>query len=185
MKKFAALFLALVMALAGVAAMAEAQQEAQEPVEVNWSDVEPNLEAAGLTGDFYSYDYYGLQFWIPSEMVQQTLTDEQKEQNWVDLYVNDDQSLYMVMEYQCWDGSDTLEDIAAEVADKASDTGIIKLNGLDALVIDHGDGERRQVIIPTDVQYYYVSFTYTGIDHPEYVSAITASMASIMPITEG
>ena len=89
MKKLIALLLAVLL-LASIPSVAFAagnkqavapaetpvEQETDDTPEYYWSDLEPYLEALGLEGQFYTFNYYGLDIWVPDELEFQELTDE-------------------------------------------------------------------------------------------------------------
>ena len=67
MKKLFALMLALCLML-GTAAMAESA--------VNWEDIAPQLEAAGITGEFVTFDQIAVKLFIPEGMNAAELPDD-------------------------------------------------------------------------------------------------------------
>ena len=54
-------FLAVVMALCLMMTCALAE----EAPALNWADFEPILEAAGVTGQFYTFEQIAVQIWMP------------------------------------------------------------------------------------------------------------------------
>ena len=92
MKKLFALMLALCLML-GTAAMAESA--------VNWEDIAPELEAAGVTGEFVTFDQIAVKLFIPEGMTAMELPDE----NYIGYYAAEDGDA-VAIQYVNVDGMD-------------------------------------------------------------------------------
>lgn len=68
------------------------EEEAAETPEYYWENVEPYMEALGLEGKFYSFEYFGLDMWVPDELEFQELTDEEIEEGMIAYATNADES---------------------------------------------------------------------------------------------
>lgn len=105
MKKLIALLLAVLL-LASIPSVAFAagnkqavapaetpvEQETDDTPEYYWSDLEPYLEALGLEGQFYTFNYYGLDIWVPDELEFQELTDEDIENGMIAYATDEDEN---------------------------------------------------------------------------------------------
>lgn len=87
---------------------------AEEAV-LNWSDFEPILEQAGVTGDFYTFDEIAVKLWLPDGLEAVELSDEDKSEGYIGYYMPADQSAAVAVMYVDVNGM-TLEDYAAYLA---------------------------------------------------------------------
>ena len=116
MKKLFALILAVAMML-GCTALADN--------EINWEDVAPAVEAAGITGDFYTFEEIALAIFVPTGMVDSELPDD----SYIGYFAAEDGSA-LAVQYVKMDDVDldtyaaTLESVGATEIEKGT------LNGL-------------------------------------------------------
>ena len=119
MKKLFALMLALCLMFS--VAMAETT--------INWEDVAPQLEAIGLTGQFYTFNEIAVAVFIPTGMSPAELPGE----NYIGYFAADDGSgEALAVMYVDMDGMD-LENYAAAIADPsigATEIEFGTLNGM-------------------------------------------------------
>ena len=191
MKKLMSLLMVLAFMMTGVCALAETeaaepaeqteQTEQTEQIVLDWETVEPYVEQNKLDGAFYVYEDYGIRYWVPAMCEKVTLTDEQIADGWIDAFGNDNEELTLVIQYTNVGSGATFEDIANAAADQIKGAGLAKINGFNAMMCDLATGNQREVFIGTDQDGYFLSFTYTGTDNPEYEQYINCAIASIMP----
>jgi len=101
MKKLFAVMLALVLLL-GSASLAD--------VSITWEQAAPMIEAAGITGSFYTFDEVSVAIFIPDGMAPAELPDE----SYIGYFVSEDQSSAVAVCYVNVEGMD-LDTYAAEI----------------------------------------------------------------------
>ena len=106
MKKLFALMLALCL-LCGCTALADN--------EITWDQVSPQLEAAGVTGDFVTFDEIAVKVFIPTGAKAAELSDEDKANGFIG-YFTDESGDAIAVQYVNVEGMD-LETYAAQVAE--------------------------------------------------------------------
>ncbi|MBQ6375110.1 MAG: hypothetical protein IJJ45_11580 [Clostridia bacterium] len=120
MKKILAIAVALLMMM--TAALAE------EAVELNWEDVEPVLEAAGVDGDFYTFDDVNIEMWIPEGLESVELSDADVEKGYIGYFMPEDQSAVVAVMYVDVNGM-SLEEYADYLSNNADvdevDMGVV------------------------------------------------------------
>ena len=121
MKKFAALMLALCLML-GCTALADN--------EITWEQVAPTLEAAGVTGDFVTFDEIAVKVFIPTGANAVELTDENKEAGYIG-YFTDESGDAIAVQYVDVNGM-SLEDYKAalETTEGVTEIETGTVNGL-------------------------------------------------------
>ena len=127
MKKLFALALALCL-LCGCTALADN--------EITWDQVSPQLEAAGVTGDFVTFDEIAVKVFIPAGANAVELSDEDKANGYIG-YFTDDSGDAIAVQYVNVDGMD-LETYAAQVAEVGGteiETGTV--NGLPCISYEY------------------------------------------------
>ena len=127
MKKLFALALALCL-LCGCTALADN--------EITWDQVSPQLEAAGVTGDFVTFDEISVKVFIPTGAKAAELSDEDKANGFIG-YFTDESGDAIAVQYVNVEGMD-LETYAAKVAE-AGGTGIETgtVNGLPCISYEY------------------------------------------------
>ena len=127
MKKLFALALALCL-LCGCTALADN--------EINWEQVSPQLEAAGVTGDFVTFDDIAVKVFIPTGVNAVELSDEDKSKGYIG-YFTDGSDDAIAVQYVDVEGMD-LETYAAKVAEVGGteiETGTV--NGLPCISYEY------------------------------------------------
>ena len=120
MKKVFALMLALCLML-GCTALAEN--------EISWEQITPTLEAAGITGEFVTFDEIAVKVFIFNGMAAQELSDEDRQNGYIGYYAAEDGSA-IAIQYVDVNGM-TLEDYTANLPEAGAteiETGTV--NGL-------------------------------------------------------
>ena len=104
-----------------------------EVAEVNWSDVEPILEASGVEGEFRTFDEVAVKIWLPAEMQPSELTDDDKEQGFIAHFTDAEQSAQVSVVYVDVNGM-SLEDYAAYLPEVGAENVEMEIiNGLQAV----------------------------------------------------
>ena len=126
MKKLFAVMLALCL-LCAVAV-------AEEGNIANWEDIEPNLEAMGLTGDFVSLEQLGLKIWLPAGLNPVEVSAEDAAAGRLALFMADDNS-YLAVDAVNVEGM-TIDQLFenTKATEGLSDVDMISANGLNAVV---------------------------------------------------
>lgn len=122
MKKI--LCVALMLCLMMTAALAETPS-------LNWEDVEPALQAGGVTGQFYTFENIAVKIWMPEDFAPVELTEEDTDKGVIACFAPDDQSGTVTVVYVDFDGG-SLEDYAAYLATEPDVTEVemATVNGL-------------------------------------------------------
>ena len=124
MKKLLAVL--MLLCLFATAALAEV-------TEVNWSDVEPVLEASGVEGDFWTFDEVAVKIWLPAELQPSELTEEDTANGFIAHFADAEQTAQVSVVYVDVDGM-SLEDYAAYLTEEgAQDIAMEIINGLQAV----------------------------------------------------
>ena len=108
MKKILAILMVLCM-FSGVA-LAEAATE------LNWADMEPIIEASGVTGDFVTFDEIAVKIWIPSDLQPVELTDDDRANGFIGYFADAEQTASLSVVYVNVEGM-SIEDYAAQLAE--------------------------------------------------------------------
>ena len=125
MKKLFALVLALCL-LCGVALAEDSGNT------ITWDDIQPILEASGLSGDFVVFDQLGLKIWLPAGLVATEVSAEDAAAGRLALYMAEDQSSYFVVDAVHVDGM-TLDQAIENAQATAKSVDAINTNGLSAV----------------------------------------------------
>ncbi|MBR6164953.1 MAG: hypothetical protein IKQ45_03365 [Clostridia bacterium] len=106
--------------------------------EITWDQVYPTLEAAGITGDFVTFDEIAVKVFIPAGAEAVELSDEDKANGYIG-YFTDESGDAIAVQYVNVDGMD-LETYAAQVAEAGGteiETGTV--NGLPCISYEYND----------------------------------------------
>ena len=139
MKKLSALILALCLMLCGTA-LAESA--------VNWEDITPALEAAGVTGDFYTFEEIAIAIFIPEGMVQAELPDE----SYIGYFTAEDGSA-IALQYVNVDGMDLETFAGALESVGATEIEIGTVNGLPCVSYEMPENQTVNVAFTTEAGY--------------------------------
>ena len=128
MKKIFALMLALCLML-GCTALADN--------EITWEQVAPTLEAAGVTGDFVTFDEIAVKVFIPTGANAVELTDENKEAGYIG-YFTDESGDAIAVQYVDVNGM-SLEDYKAalETTEGVTEIETGTVNGLPCISYEY------------------------------------------------
>ncbi len=127
-------FFALVMTLCLLCTVALAEQATAN--EINWADVQPVVEASGLTGEFVTFENVGVKIWIPEGMT--AVEADQLPENNIGYFQAEDGSAVSVAYVDM--GGMELSEYANQVAAlgiEGIETG--KLNGLDCVTYENAN----------------------------------------------
>lgn len=91
MKKFLCVVLMLCVML--TAALAE------EAPALNWETFVPVLEAANVSGEFYTFEEIAVKIWVPEGLKPVELTEEDKAKGYIGYFMPDDQTAQMAVMY--------------------------------------------------------------------------------------
>ena len=187
MKKGIALVMAAMM-VAGSMGTACFAGETEAPVtELNWSDVEEYLDELGIEGDFVSFDEVAMKMWLPDNMKEVELTDEDKESGFIGYFESTDDSdedAAVSVVYVNLDGMDISEyaDQLAEM-DGVSDIEPGIVNGLPCVSYEMKDQESGTLAFMTEAG-YGLEVTCTPISSDEAQTMVGLILSSIMPDEE-
>lgn len=141
MKKVFALMLALCLML-GCTALAEN--------EITWEQIAPTLEAAGVTGEFVTFDEIAVKVFIFNGMVAQELSDEDRQNGYIGYYAAEDGSA-IAIQYVNMNGM-SLEDYAAQLAEAgATEVELGTVNGLPC--VNYVNGTNLSLAFTTQMGY--------------------------------
>jgi len=96
---------------------------AEETNVLNWETVVPVLEAANVTGQFYTFDEIAVKIWLPDGMLPVELTEEDKEAGYIGYFMPEDESAQMAVMYVDVNGM-SLEEYAQYLASENGATDI-------------------------------------------------------------
>ena len=169
MKKFVVLL--MVLCLLGTCALAEGNQ-------INWSDVEEQVAASGIEGDFYSVADIGVKMFIPAALKEIDLSDEDVEEGYICYLSTDDQSAVVAVMYADFEGN-SLEDYAAILPDIGA-TGVEMdvINGIPAVTYEVPENDSVNVAMMTDTG-YAIEFVFNPASDEGFKSMSAIMCASI------
>ena len=181
MKKLFIVMLALCLFV--VPAMAQTQDE---PMEMNWEDLEESFVKTGYSGAFWDFPSLGISMMIPGGLDQTELSQEAVDRGFVDIFATEDESVAIMISYRDL-GCETLADVEELVLENLEGAYIIgyyKLNGLGALMFVNPENDDLTVAIGTTEPGYYIQVSIKPISNEEINSLSGFIFGSIMPYTE-
>ena len=187
MKKQIALVMAAMM-VAGSMGTACFAGETEAPVtELNWSDAEEYLDELGIEGDFVSFDEVAMKMWLPGNMQEVELTDEDKEAGFIGYFESTDDSDEkdaVSVVYVNMDGMD-ISDYADQLAemDGVSDIEPGIVNGLPCVSYEMKDQDSGTLAFTTEAG-YVLEVACTPVSSDEAQTMAGFIMCSIMPDEE-
>ena len=139
MKKLFALMLALCLMLGGAAVAENA---------ITWEEVSPALEAAGVTGQFYTFEQIAIAIFIPAGMTEAELPDE----SYIGYFTAEDGSA-VALQYVNVEGMDL--DTYAGALESVGATGIEKgtVNGLSCVTYEVPENKSINAAFTTESGY--------------------------------
>lgn len=177
MKKIIAVIMALTLAvMLPTLALAET-------VEINWTDVEPEVTAAGLEGDFYALNAVALKLWIPSVLVYQedSVGAESDESGTIAMWTTEDDQYGVVVQYlEGTEGLDMDALVAGIEEEGAKDIERCILNGLDAVSYTLEDADANFVAFVTESG-NVLQFIFAPASDEDFAAVAMLISASIQP----
>ena len=187
MKKSIALFLAVLLLTSfSSVALAEAQTETTEMPVYTWDEYEPLLEQAGIKGDYYTFDSFDLQMWIPEILELVDRTDEQIEQGFIALASSEDDQYQMVIRrYEYENPVESIEEWQELLKEQLGidESVICLINGLK--VLEYQDAENDAFV--TDIHVNdgsILEFAFRPFSDHDYATCIVFMVNSVMPETD-
>ena len=152
---------------------------AEEAV-LNWSDFEPILEQAGVTGEFQTFDEIAVKIWLPDGLNAVELSDEDKSQGYIGYYMPEDESAAVAVMYVDVSGM-SLEDYAATLASDeigATEIEMGTVNGLPCVSYRLPEKDCVCVTFTTEAGYALeVTCWPASVENAEYVwGAVVSSI---------
>lgn len=181
MKKFIALFVALVLCLSmATAAFAEATVTT-----INWEDVE--AAAAELDPDGQMARVFNLSegqsciMWVPSVFQACELSDEDFEDGMLAVLLTEDEEACVEV-FQMDIGEGTLEDFAAQAEEYGyTDVEPAVVNGIDCLVMVDAENDTAVLLLVTDAG-VAVAFGFTPASDEGFAPVAQMMMASVQVV---
>ena len=155
-------------------------QETETVQEINWEDVAPALEESGLEGEFCAVSDFGISMWVPVQLHEVELTEEDVENGYISYLTTDDEDVAVAI--ICADGEGmTLEDYMAylESTEDVSDVEYGLVNGIEAVSYDY-DGNMNLAFI-TDAG-YILEFTFGPMSDEGFATVASIMAASIQTV---
>ncbi len=152
-------------------------QETETVQEINWEDIAPALEESGLEGEFYAVSDFGIAMWVPVQLHEVELTEEDVENGYVSYLTTDDEDAAVAI--ICADGEGmTLEDYMAylESAEDVSGVEYGLVNGIEAVSYEY-EGNMNVAFI-TDAG-YILEFTFSPMSDEGFATVASIMAASI------
>ena len=157
-------------------------QETETVQEINWEDIAPSLEESGLEGEFFAVGDFGVAMWVPAQLHEVELTEEDVEKGYISYLTTDDESVAVAI--VCADGEGmTLEDYMTYLANSEDISGVEYglVNGIEAVSYDY-EGNMN-VAFMTDAG-YLVEFTFGPMSDEGFATVASIMAASIQTIEE-
>lgn len=174
MKKLFALTMVLALCLCGIAALAEA------PAEINWSDFQAITES--VEGDFYAFNDYALQMWIPGYFQAGEISDEEATEGIISYMTTPDGAYSMVIQAVDVNGM-SIDEYADALTQVEGVSGIEKMtvNGLAAVSYDIKDRDVSTITFTTESG-KVLEFSFSPISDEGFAQTALCMTASIQPI---
>lgn len=173
MKKFVALFVAIVLCLSlASAAFADST--------ITWDEIAPAIAAAGWEGEFMTFDEIAVQIWIPSVMMECELDEEYTEAGYIGYYMTEDESAAVIVMYVDADGM-TLEDYAAVLPEcGATEVEMGSVNGMPCVTYVLEENDSCCIAFATEMG-YILEVSCGPYSDDDFKIVAGAVCASIMP----
>lgn len=170
-------FLAVVMALCLMMSCALAE----EAPALNWADVEPVLEASGVTGEFYTFEEIAVAIWMPEGLNPVELTDEDKENGFIGYFAPEDQSASVSIVYVDVNGM-SLEEYGEYLTNEAGATEVevATVNGLPCVSYKLPEQDSVSITFTTE-KGYALEVTCAPLSEENAELVWGAVVASIQP----
>ena len=127
---------------------------AEEANVLTWETVVPVLEAANVTGQFYTFEEVAVKIWLPDGMLPTELTEEDKEKGYIGYFMPEDQSAQMAVMYVDVNGM-SLEEYAQYLAseDGVTEIEMGTVNGLPCVSYKMPEQDSVSVTFTTQAGY--------------------------------
>ena len=180
MKKLFIIMLAVLL-LAFSAAYA---QETETVQEINWEDIAPAVEEAGLEGEFYNVADLGIAMWIPAQFTEAELTDEDIENGYLAYLTTEDAEAAVAVVAVDVEGT-SLQDWMALLSEEESITEVEYglINGIEAVTYNMPENDTVNVDFATDGG-YIVEFTFWPASDEGFQQIAMIMIASIQTYEE-
>ncbi len=158
MKKL--VFVVLAVLLLTFSAVFAQETETETVQEINWEDIASVVEESGLEGQFYNVSDLGIVMWIPAQLQEVELTEEDVENGYL-CYLSDEEETAAVAVIAGDGDGMTLDDWYAQLSEDEDvaelEYGLI--NGLAAVTYSLPEDDTNNVTFVTDSG-YLVEFTF-------------------------
>ncbi len=187
MKKLIAILLTLViLACFTTVAFAEAQTQTTEIAEYHWDEYEPLLEQAGLQGDYYTFNSFDLQMWVPDFLKIVDVTEEEYDQGIIVIAMSEDQQYQMVIRtYEYENPVESIEEWQELLKEQMGldETVICNVNGLK--VLEYQDEENDAFISDIHItDGSILEFAFRPFSDHDYATCVVFMVNSVMPESE-
>ena len=127
---------------------------AEETNVLNWETVVPVLEAANVTGQFYTFDEIAVKIWLPDGMLPAELTEEDKAMGYIGYYMPEDESAQMAVMYVDTNGM-SLDEYAQYLASEggAAEVEMGTVNGFPCVSYKIPEQDSVSVAFSTEAGY--------------------------------
>ena len=146
---------------------------------LNWSDFEPILEQAGITGQFYTFDQIAVKIWLPDGMNAVELSEDDIANGYIGYYQPEDQSGAVAVMYVDVNGM-SLEEYAQYLTNEAGATEVEvgTVNGLPCVSYKLPEQDSVSVTFTTEAGYMLeVTCAPLSVENAEYVwGAVVSSI---------
>ncbi len=186
MKKLIALMLTFIMVCSlSVSAWAipkkigtETAAETEETA-YNWDDIKDAVEADD--GRFYTFDEIALKIWIPEDLEECELTDEDREAGFIAYFADDDEE-EVISAVLADVGVESLEDWMSELKDEygITDCDTVTVNGYDAVIYSDEEEDCFCLDFVTESG-KLLEFTFFPYSDDDFFEDAVISIYSIMP----
>lgn len=159
------------------------QAEAQTSNEISWDDVSAAVEEAGWEGDFVTFDEIAIKMFVPDVLQPQELTDEDKEQGYIQYFSTEDETAAVSVMYVDTDGMD-LEEYQTYLENESDvsevEPGVI--NEIPVLTYTMPETNTACISISTQAG-YILEFAFSPMNDEGFASVAQIMMASIQEET--
>ena len=152
-----------------------------EDAVLNWSDLEEEFKKLDLDGEFVTLEEVPVKFWLPSMLIPDELTKEDKKNGYVGYYESEDKQAVLSIMYIDCDGI-TWEEYAGLIDedDDFSDITYCLLNGLDTVTYRNLILDENFVTVVTE-DGHVLEFTFWPVSNEAYYPLAQVTAASIQP----
>ena len=177
MKKLLVMLTLLCVALLPFAVMAETATET-----ITWDEVgAPMAEAAGIEGDFYAMEELNLAIWLPDELNEVEITEEDAAEGILSVLTDEEGSCALIITCVNQEGITLEELLASAIEDGMKEPELVNINGLDALCYTDAENNAGCIaLVYTDGDVVIFSFTPIDVEGADVIFGLI--MSSLMPL---